>query len=381
LALAMFFWDFGIGVYINLWAIYVDSLGASPRLIGLLIGGQSIVRVALTLPSGIVADHVSRRKLLVFCTLAGVPAAIIYGLATNWWQLIPGLLLMALTNFSLPALSSYISDAVAPEDRAKAFTFIYTTSPAIAFIIAPIFGGFLAEATELRVVFFVTAATTLITALVFMRLSDVPQHAHDGPKVTYRETMAEPAIRMVTTLQLIIIGFFLSVATFLPVFLKDKYGASVEQIGWLGSIAAVGSILLTVVISRVLHLSASRGIALGCLLFGAVCAVALSTGNPWILAPAYLMRGSFMVTWSLFYALLGDVAPARLRGRTFAVAEFMSGIGIGIFPFLAGWIYGRNQNALLMLAVTVAPILALAALYVDRRFVRPATFALSQSAA
>lgn len=381
LALAMFFWDFGIGVYNNLWAIYVSSLGASPRLIGLLIGGQSIVRVALTLPSGIVADRVSRRKILVYSTLAGVPASICYGLATNWWQLIPGLLLMALTNFSLPALSSYISDAVRQEDRARAFSFIYTLSPAIAFIIAPICGGWLAEATALRAVFFVTATTMLITVLVFTRLSDVPKHAPEGAQGTYHETFAVPAIRMVTSLQLVVVGFLLSVATFLPVFLKSEYGITVAQIGWLGSFAAVGSILLTLFLSRAKKISTSQGIALGCLLFGGVCAVAMSTGEMRFLAPAFLMRGSFMVTWSLFYALLGDIAPARLRGRTFAVAEFMLGIGIGVFPFLAGWIYGQSGSALLMLTVFVTPLLALAAILVERRYVRPAIAELSPALA
>jgi MFS family permease len=381
LAVAMFFWDFGIGVFNNLWAIYVESLGASPKLIGLLVGGQSIIRVALTLPSGVVADHVSRRKLLVYSTLLGVPATIIYGFATTWWHLIPGLLLMALTNFSLPALSSYISDAVPSEDRAKAFSYIYTMSPAVAFIIAPTFGGWLVEATNFRAVFIVAAVTTLITAIVFWQLSDITPHAHEGPKATYREALAVPAIRMVTTLQLIIVGFLLSVATFIPVFLKSEYGVTIAQIGWLGSIAAVGSILLTVLISRVKGLTASRGIALGSVLFGVVCAVALSTGDLRILGPAFLMRGSFMVTWSLFYALLGDVTPARLRGRAFGLAEFMSGIGIGVFPFLAGWIYGQNANALLLLTIIVTPLVAIATLYVERYFVRPAARSIAQEQA
>jgi MFS family permease len=378
LALAMFFWDFGIGLFNNLWAIYVESLGASPKLIGLLVGGQSIIRVALTLPSGFAADHMSRRKLLVYSTLAGVPAAIIYGLATTWWHLIPGLFLMALTNFSLPALSSYISDAVPAEDRAKAFAFIYTLSPAVAFIIAPTFGGWLVEVTNFRTVFFVSAASTLITAAVFWQLSDIAPHAHEGPKASYRETFAVPAIRMVTILQLAVVGFLLSVATFLPVFLKNEYGVSVAQIGWLGSIAAIGSILLTVLISRVKGLSASRGIALGTVLFGAVCAVTLSTSNLAVLGPAFLMRGSFMVTWSLFYALLGDVTPARLRARSFGLAEFMMGIGIGVFPFMAGWIYGQNANALLLLTVAVTPLFAIATLFIERRYVKPATLSIAK---
>jgi len=184
---------------------------------------------------------------------------------------------------------------------------------------------------------------------------------------------------MVTTMQLLIVGFLMSVATFLPVFVKSQYGISVAQIGWLGSIAAVGSILLTMIFSRLKGISTSQSIAIGCLLFGGVCAVALSTGQMRYLAPAYLMRGSFMVTWSLFYALLGDVSPARLRQRTFALAEFMTGIGIGVFPFLAGWVYGINESTLFLLTVFVCPLLALGAISVERRYVRPAIVELKAS--
>jgi MFS family permease len=83
----------------------------------------------------------------------------------------------------------------------------------------------------------------------------------------------------------------------------------------------------------------------------------------------------------LFYALLGDVTPGRLRVRAFGLAEFMTGIGIGVFPFLAGWIYGQNANALLFLTVAVTPLFAIATLYVERRYVRPATSALSREQA
>jgi len=100
-----------------------------------------------------------------------------------------------------------------------------------------------------------------------------------------------------------------------------------------------------------------------------------------VLGPAFLMRGSFMVTWSLFYALLGDVTPARLRARSFGLAEFMSGIGIGVFPFMAGWIYGQNHNALLLLTVAITPLFAIATLFVERRYVKPATLSLAQESA
>jgi MFS family permease len=368
----MVLWDFGIGLYLTLWPLYIESLGASPFEIGLLIGGYGLLRIALTLPSGIVADRASRRRLIIGTTFVSVPSVLGYGFAQEWWHLVPPYFLMAMSNFGLPALSSYIADA-AGKDRARAFTLIYVVGPGAALILSPVIGGWLADTTSLRAPFFISAVCYLGATIVFSFIRERPQAPTVGRSTGgYREAVQQPAVRWVSALQFGVLAALTIGVTLLPNYLEDVHEIGIRTIGWFGGIAAVGSILLSLAISRLRFMTVSRGIALSTMSVGLVCALTLVSGNPWFLAVAFLLRGGFSVAWSLFAAVLGDVTPPRLRGRAFALAEFLGGIGYGLAPFAAGALFGWRSGAPLVVTAVAAPAIALLALWVERRYVRPA---------
>lgn len=368
----MLAWEFGFGLFNLLLTIYIESLGATPFQIGVLVGAQGIARIAVTLPSGILAERFSRKKLIVWTTAITVPAVLLYGIAQTWWQILPGMVLLMAGNLGTPAFSSYIVEISTPENRARTFTMIYSVGPAAATIVAPALGGFIAEQTTLRALFFLSAAAYTTSTIVFSRISERPMRTqHAGPQPTYREAFALPAVRWVATLKFGVLGTLALGTTLLPNYLEDVHGLSIGTIGRLGSCYAAGSVLLSLIIARVAWISGSRGIAIGTTLVGCLCGVTLLTGNPWVLAPAFLMRGGFMVAWSLFHAVLGEISTERLRSRIFALGDFLGGIGFGLAPFLAGALYDWRPAAPLLATVILAPILGIAAIIVERRCVAP----------
>jgi MFS family permease len=368
----MFAWEFGIGLYNLLQTLYMEELGASPFQIGVLVGLQGIARVAVTLPSGILAERFSRRRLIVWTTASTVPAALLLGIAQVWWQLIPGMVLLMAGNLGTPAFSSYIVDISTPRTRARMFATIYSVGPAIATIISPTLGGFIAEHISLRTLFFLAAAAYATSTCIFSRITDRPLVVHPhATQPSYREALAVPVVRSVAILKFGVLGTLMLGVTLLPNYLEDIHGLSIGQIGRLGSVYAVGSVILTVVMARVAWISGGKGIAIGTCLVGGLCGVTLLTGNPWLLFPAFLMRGGFMVAWSLFHAVLGEISTPRLRSRTFALGDFMGGVGICGAPFLAGALYGWRPQAPLLAAVILAPILGAMAIMVERRYVAP----------
>lgn len=375
----MFAWEFGFGLYSLLLTIYMESLGASPVQIGMLIGIQGIARIAVTLPSGILAERVSRRRLIIWTTAATVPAALLYGIAQTWWHLIPGMVLLMAGNLGTPAFSSYIVDLSTPQTRARMFATIYSVGPAVATIISPSLGGFIAEQTALRTVFFLGAGAYAASALVFSRISEraLTVHHHET-QPSYREAFAIPAVRSVALLKFGVLGTLALGTTLLPNYLEDVHGLSIGEIGRLGSTYAAGSVLISLIVARVAWISGSRGIAIGTTLVGCLCGVTLLTGNLWILAPAFLMRGGFMVAWSLFHAVLGEISPARLRSRVFALGDFLGGVGFGLSPFLAGALYDWKPSAPLLATVVLAPLFGALAIVVERKYVAPAIAARSR---
>jgi MFS family permease len=372
----MFAWEFGIGLYNLLLTLYMEELGASPLQIGMLIGIQGIARIAVTLPSGILAERFSRRKLIIWTTACTAPAALFFGIAQVWWQLIPGMVLLMAGNLGTPAFSSYIVDLSTPQTRARMFATIYTVGPAIATIISPTLGGFIAEGIALRAVFFLSAAAYATSTLIFSRISERPLVVHHHEKkASYREAFAVPAVRSVALLKFGVLGTLAMGVTFLPNYLEDVHGLSIGEIGRLGSVYAGGSVLLAIIVARVAWITGSRGIAIGTCLVACLCGVTLLTGNLWILAPAFLMRGGFMVAWSLFHAVLGEISTARLRSRSFALGDFLGGTGFGLAPFLAGALYDWRPAAPLLATVILAPVFGALAIIVERRYVAPAILA------
>jgi hypothetical protein len=185
---------------------------------------------------------------------------------------------------------------------------------------------------------------------------------------------------MMCLLQFIVLGMLAIGITLLPNFLQDVHHLNIGEIGRLGAIAPVGSILLSTAISRIRWFSLNRGIALATFSIGTICAVSLLTGNIWILSLFYLTRGGFMVASSLFTAAAGELAPERLRGRTFALADFMGGAGFGLAPFAAGALYAIRPGVPLFVTAAPAPFLVLLILWVEPRYVTPALQARLEAA-
>lgn len=368
----MMAWEFGIGLYNLLITIYMERLGASPAQIGLLVGVQGIARIGVTLPSGILAERFSRRRVIVATTGVTVPAALLIGVAQAWWQMAPGMVLMMVGNMGTPSFSSYIVDLTDPRTRARTFTMIYSVGPAIATIVSPTLGGFVAEQTAIRAIFFIAAAAYATSTVVFSRISERPLRRHPEGGGSYREAVALPVVRWVGGLQLCVLGSIMIGVTLMPNYLEAVHGLGLGTIGRFGSLNAIGSIVLSLVIARTAFITGSRGIAVGLLAIAGLCGVVLLTGNPWVLAPAFVLRGGFLVVWSLFHAVFGDVAPERLRSRVFAFGDFLGAVGFGVAPFLAGPLYEWRPAAPLVVTLVAAPVLAVVAILIERRYVAPA---------
>ncbi len=366
--LGMIFNEGGLGIYQTLWPIYIASLGASPPQIGLVIGLLGLCRLVYLVPSGMLGDRIPPRTLIVSARLVAAFGTFLLGLAQSWWHLIPGVFIMSAGTIAFPALSSTIAERAGNGwARTRAFTLIYTVAPSAAFLVTPTLGGFIAEHVNLRALLFISAGLTATGAAIFSTIERGSVSTQEGPPVTYRSALVERPIRLHLLLMFATIFVLTLGVTLAPNFLQDIHAVSIERIGWLGSIAAIGSALLGLVISRVAPFRRPlAGIALGITSVAGMLGLLL-TGRSFIwFVFAYLLRGGFMVAWSTFYAALGEVTPDRLRGRAYALAELLAGAGMAVAPFVAGWLYGWRPQAPMVAALLTIPLLLLAIATVAR---------------
>jgi MFS family permease len=364
---AMFFNEASIGFYQTLLPIYIASLGASPGVVGLVIGIQGLARLLFLAPAGWVADRVPLRRLIVTGRSLTVLGLLLFGLAQEWWQLLPVILVMSAGNIVFPAISKVIADSTDDRTRTRAFTLIYTVAPSTALLLSPILGGLLADTVSLRSIFFAAALAQGIAVLFFTRLRPVETHGDGQASVGYRAVLAFRPVIVVCGLFFALLLVLTTGFTLIPNYLEEEHGVGIGTIGRFGSLFALGSVLLGIIIARVKRLSPPLN---ALLLTTALCPVAfllfLGGQSTWIFALGFICRGGYLVSWGVIYAILGEVTPQRLRSRTFALSEVLGGAGFAIAPFIAGALYEVDPALPIWAALAGAAPLLLAILAVRR---------------
>lgn len=369
----MIVWGLGFGLFANLWSLFIEELGASPTQIGIIIGLQGFLRLAIMLPSGVAADRYSRKLMMWGATAMSVPNVLVFLLAGAWWHLLPGLIFGALAQVSIPAISSYLTESTSPQDRPRAFAMVYTIGPSASMIIAPVIGGWLSDHTSLQFLFLPTAVLYAISTAVFFFIADRPHPPrHEQRSGSYRDAIRDRTVLMSSLLQMLTLFVLTMGVTFIPNYMKDVRGSSLSAIGYFGAITAAGSIILSVAISRTKWLSPTRGIAIGSASVGLTCLLVLLSGNVWLLSVLFLLRGGFNIAWTMFAAVLGETVPQSIRGRSFAMAEFMGGIGFSLAPIVAGALYGWDPKLPMLITAIGTPFLIVATMLFEHRVVKPA---------
>ncbi len=340
--------------YALLLPLYIENLGASKAQIGLYLGLWGLFRLLLLIPSGLLIDRFSPNAVMFGARGLSIGGLVVLAaIPSSAWLPLP-FFLLACGNVAIPALSAVIAGA-AGHDRARAFTLIYTVAPALATIAAPTVSGQVAQTLSLRAVMLLAAALSALILVVFSRIDRQAPTGGSGERSSYRAALVDRRVRDLCLLQLATLLILTLGVTLLANYLRDVHGLTYADIGRLGSIAALGSVGLGLLVTR---LRPFRQPTLG--ISVAVTCTALSFGVFLVLetfpgfALGFALRGGYTVAWSLFAAALGAAAPAHLRARTFALSEILGVIGYAGAPLLAGALFTRHPAAPLVVALVAS---------------------------
>lgn len=349
----------GFASYTLFWPLYIATLGANPAQVGLILGAQGLLRLVVLAPSGYLVDQLPHTRLIVVGRTVATAGMVLAALLPTWWMLALPVAFLAGGTVAFPAISASIAAAATDAGRARAFTLIYTMGPALATVVAPLLAGQLAETWGTRASLLLGAAFTACSVLFFRRVRPHRAHAPNAARPSYRETLAAPGVRQLCVLQFFTLFILTLGTTLLPNFLRQARGLEFDRLGQLGSLAAVGSIVLGLLVSRQrLARQPLLGITMATACTAAAFLVLLLAQSSWLYVAAFLLRGGYMVAWSLFAAALGAATPGRLRGRAFALSELAGGAGFGFAPFVAGPLYEWRPAAPLAVALyTALPLL------------------------
>jgi len=106
-ALALFTWGMGEGMFIYFQSIHLADLGADPVTIGSILSAMGLAMMISHIPAGHLSDRFGRRPLLIGAWLTGVTATVLMAAASSLPLFVVGLLLYGFTAFVASPLNSY----------------------------------------------------------------------------------------------------------------------------------------------------------------------------------------------------------------------------------------------------------------------------------
>lgn len=172
----IFFNRVGSCIYTFLTIYLKDQRHISFAKVGPMVALYGVGSLFAGPVGGFLADRIGRRRTLLIATLSGAAAMVHVNFAATPLHLACAILLLGFCgDLYRPAAHAWVADLVPPEQRARAYGWMYWASN-IGFATAALLAGWLAK-IDFSLLFWLDACTTLgFGLLVFTKVPEVTVH-------------------------------------------------------------------------------------------------------------------------------------------------------------------------------------------------------------
>jgi MFS family permease len=334
IAVSMFAWGIGEGMFLYFQPIYLQQLGADPIAIGSILGGFGLAMVVSHIPAGYLADRIGRKPLLVAAWVLGAVATWTMALANSLAFFVVGLLFYGITLFVMSPLQSYVAAARGNLSVGRVITLISACFN-LGAVIGPWLGGQIGDQFGLRQTYviagFVFIASTIV--ICFIRPQPVEVIPHSGKNNGW--IFAPRYLVYMGVIFLAIFAMYLP-QPLTPNYLTNQGGLNLSRVGSLYSVASIGVVVLNLTLGA---LPARVGFLLGQVSVGLFTLLLWrGTGLAWYI-PAFFLLGGFKTARALGMAQVRELAPSSRMGLAFGLSETVAATAVILAPLLAGYLY------------------------------------------
>ncbi len=361
------------------YAILITEHGVSPIDLSVLLLSWSVSAVVFELPSGVLADRMSRRWLLMSACVFKSACFVAWIVWPSFWGFMLGFVLWGLESaIRSGAEEALIYEGVRDESTGSSFERVFGRGAAAGSAgtgLAFLAGGYLVEWVGYDPVLFISAASPWLAALLVYTWSEPRETQRASPRLTFAQTTASGVSSVLTSRHLFAIvavavaftPIWSAVDEYLGVFLLEKRSVDVGFVGLVYA-AATGANALAVTVAHRFVGGGLRRVqqvyALAVLmLFGAVLLPGPYAGL--LLAISLGLNGLASI---LLDGLLQRAADDATRATTVSVKGLMQAmVGAGVLVF-CGWLAGIGAWHTAILGICVlATVLWIAAQYLLAR--------------
>ncbi|WP_336773852.1 MFS transporter [Paenibacillus sp. MMO-58] len=356
----------GIGLVIPIMPKFMETLGITGGIVGLLVAAFSLTQLLFSPLAGRLSDKFGRKRMIVIGMLVFAVSEAMFGFAESSVLLFVSRLLGGISAaMIMPAVMAYAADITTKEERASGMGFI-NAAITTGFIIGPGIGGYIAE-FGIRAPFYAAGVAGVLAAvinLIILPESKPVQDEATETLVSGKEqrgflTQLRYSYREPYFLALIIV-FVMSFGlanfeTVFGLFVDHKFGYEPKDIAFIitfGSIA--GAVVQVTIFSWILRTFGERRVISICLLFaGLFIVLTLFVHKFWMV---------FAVTFIIFLAI--DILRPAISTQMSMVAKDQQGYVAGLNsaftslgniagPIIAGFLFDVDINYPYTLACVV----------------------------
>jgi MFS family permease len=355
MAIALFTWGIGEGMFLIFQPIYLQQWGADPLEIGAILGAMGIAMTVAQAPAGYLGDRIGSRPVMWASWILGTIAAVMMAMAGSLSMFVVGLLTYGLTSFVVAPMNSYITSVRGNWSVERALTLVSAMFH-LGAVAGPIIGGMIADAVGLQNVYRISAGIFLISTLIVLLARRAPVE-----ELTEIQMKRPNLLRNPRFIGLLVLIFLTMLTLYLPQpltpnYLQNQQGFSLRTIGQLGAAGSLGNAVLLLGLG---HLSAPVGFLVGQAFLG-LFALFMWQGQGLGVTPffiGYFFIGGYRLSRSMALAYARSLVKSNEIGFAFGLVETGNAVSAIVAPPLAGYLY--TQNPQLVYMVTVAAVVVM----------------------
>ncbi len=341
----------GFGIVIPILPIYAQQFGASPLIVGLLLGVYSAMQCIGAPLLGRLSDRIGRRPVLLVSIIGTAVGFLLMGLANSLALLFIARIIDGITGGNISTAQAYIADITPPQERSKGMGLIGAAF-GLGFIFGPAIGGVLSRWSAAAPFFFAAVLAGLnAIAAAWLLPESLPPEARHRPRErrSVRDAFDGPHGRslalIIATYFCTTVAFSLLTATY-PLFTKQQFGYGATQNGWLfATIGLIGAIVQGGLLGWLLRRTSDHRLAL-------IGLVLLMTGLlllPWTgtagalwIATAVLATGHGLAAAPL-NGLASKQTSHLHHGQSLGLMQSAASVARIVGPVLGGWLLNYDS--------------------------------------
>ncbi len=340
----------GFALIVPLLPFYATSFGADAFTVGLLMGIFAFGQMLTSPHWGRLSDRVGRKPVMIASQFISATAFVVFAFADSVPVLLICRFLQGVGGGSLGAVSAYVSDAVGPDERAKALGWI-TACTSAGVMVGPAIGsltvGYSKAAPGLIAAAF-CLANMLFTFLWLQeaRARSTNPRVKPRPKIAgqVKEVLLHPGVTVNGLIWIYTAGMmaFMSMTGIMALYLEFRFQITEQNIGWFYvAVGFVSMLMRGMILGRVVHwLGEVRTLRLGAATLGLGLAGIPFAGTPITFAIIMLLvpTGTALL-FPCTTSLVTRYADPDEVGQTVGVQQAFGGVSRLTAPIWAGAVY------------------------------------------